>query len=174
MKKKDAFITTNLTAFAPGLLDIPAVKNVPASLRKAKSASAAFAGYVDNMNKCPVKRGFHTDCVGDVASCSKQIAYEKHLNNEFFGAYNSLVAMTSVGGEIAAMTGEFMNPYPEGKLGVIEEGAYADILIVDGNPLQDLSVIGTNDKWFDAPTPPESPETIRIIMKDGKVYKNEL
>jgi len=174
MKKKDAYITTNLTAFAPGLLEIPAVKNVPASLRKAKSASAAFAGYVDNMNKCPVKRGFHTDCVGDVASCSKQIAYEKHLNNEFFGPHKSLVAMTSVGGEIAAMSGDFMNPYPEGKLGVIEVGAYADILIVDGNPLQDLSVVGTNDKWFDAPTPPESPETIRIIMKDGELYKNTL
>jgi imidazolonepropionase-like amidohydrolase len=174
MKKKDAYITTNLTAFAPGLLEIPAVKNVPASLRKAKSASATFAGYVDNMNKCPVKRGFHTDCVGDVTSCTKQIAYEKGLNGEYFGAYNALVAMTSVGGEIAAMTGEYMNPYPEGKLGVIEEGAYADLLIVDGNPLQDLSVIGTSDKWFDAPTPPESPETIRIIMKDGEIYKNTL
>jgi len=174
MKRKDAYITTNLTAFAPGLLEIPAVKNVPASLRKAKSASETFAGYVDNMNKCPVKRGFHTDCVGSVEACTKQIAYEKHLNNEFFGPYQSLVAMTSVGGEIAAMTGEFMNPYPEGKLGVIEEGAYADILIVDGNPLVDLSVVGTNDKWFDAPTPPESPETIRIIMKDGVIYKNSL
>ena len=174
MKRKDAYITTNLTAFAPGLLEIPAVKNVPASLRKAKSASETFAGYVDNMNKCPVKRGFHTDCVGSVEACTKQIAYEKHLNNEFFGPYQSLVAMTSVGGEIAAMTGEFMNPYPEGKLGVIEEGAYADILIVDGNPLADLSVIGTNDKWFDAPTPPESPATIRVIMKDGVVYKNTL
>lgn len=174
MKKKGAYITTNLTAFAPGLLDIPAVKNVPASLRKAKSASATFAGYVDNMRQCPVKRGFHTDCVGDVTACSKQIAYEKHLNDDYFGPYNALVAMTSVGGEIAAMTGEFMNPYPDGKLGVIEEGAYADILIVDGNPLQNLSVIGTSDKWFDAPTPPESPETIRIIMKDGKIYKNDL
>ena len=49
MKKKGAYITTNLTAFAPGLLEIPAVKNVPASLRKAKSASATFAGYVDNI-----------------------------------------------------------------------------------------------------------------------------
>jgi imidazolonepropionase-like amidohydrolase len=174
MKEKGAYITTNLTAFAPGLLDIPAVKNVPASLRKAKSASATFAGYVDNMKKCPVKRGFHTDCVGDVASCSKQIAYEKGLNGEYFGTYNALVAMTSVGGEIAAMSGEFMNPYPLGKLGVIEEGAYADILVVDGNPLQDLSVVGSSDKWFDAPTPPKSPETIRIIMKDGEIYKNTL
>ncbi|MEH6651842.1 MAG: amidohydrolase family protein [Motiliproteus sp.] len=174
MKEKGAYITTNLTAFAPGLLDIPAVKNVPASLRKAKSASKTFAGYIDNMKKCPVKRGFHTDCVGDVVSCSKQVAYEKGLNAEYFGPYNALVAMTSVGGEIAAMTGEFMNPYPDGKLGVIEVGAYADILIVDGNPLKDLSVMGSSDKWFDAPTPPKSPKTIRIIMKDGKVYKNTL
>jgi imidazolonepropionase-like amidohydrolase len=174
MRRKDAYITTNLTAFAPGLLDIPAVRDVPASLRKAKSASATFAGYVDNMNKCPAKRGFHTDCVGSVKACNIQIAYEKHLNNEFFGAYASLVAMTSVGGEIAAMTGEFMNPYPEGKLGVIEEGAYADLLIVDGNPLQDLSMLGTSEKWFDSPPRPESPETIRIIMKDGVIYKNSL
>ena len=96
------------------------------------------------------------------------------MNGDFFGNFAALVSMTSIGGEIAAMTGDFMNPYPEGKLGVIEQGAYADILIVDGNPLEDLSVIGTNDKWFDAPTPPESPETIRIIMKDGKIYKNTL
>ena len=174
MMEKKAYITTNLTAFDPGLLDIPAVKDVPASLAKAKSASASFADYLDNMRTCPAKRGFHTDCVGTVDACNIQIAYEKHLNNEFFGPHTSLVAMTSVGGEIAAMTGEFTNPYPEGKLGVIEEGAYADILIVDGNPLEDFSVVGTGDKWFGAEPRPESPETIRVIMKDGKIYKNTL
>ena len=73
-----------------------------------------------------------------------------------------------------ALSGDFMNPYPDGKLGVIEEGAYADILLVDGNPLEDFSVMGTSDKWFDGPTRPESPETMRIIMKDGKIYKNTL
>ena len=174
MKEKGAYITTNLTAFAPGLFDIPAVRDVPASLRKAKSATAAFSNYIDNMKKCPAKRGHHTDCVGTISACQKQIAYEKYLNGNFFGNHTALVSMTSIGGEIAAMSGDFMNPYPEGKLGVIEEGAYADILVVDGNPLEDLSVIGTSDKWFDAPEPPESPETIHIIMKDGKVYKNTL
>ena len=123
MEEKGAYITTNLTAFDPNLFDIPAISQVPASLRKAKSASAAFGDYIDNMRKCPAKRGHHTDCVGAVDACNIQIAYEKHLGNEFFGAHTSLVAMTSVGGEIAAMTGDFMNPYPEGKLGVIEEGA---------------------------------------------------
>jgi imidazolonepropionase-like amidohydrolase len=174
MKEKGAYITTNLTAFAPGLFDIPAVRDVPASLRKAKSATAAFSNYIDNMKKCPAKRGHHTDCVGTISACQKQIAYEKYLNGNFFGNHTALVSMTSIGGEIAAMSGEFMNPYPEGALGLIQEGAYADILVVDGNPLEDLSVIGTSDKWFDAPEPPESPETIRIIMKNGKIYKNTL
>jgi imidazolonepropionase-like amidohydrolase len=174
MNEKDAYITTNLTAFDPNLFDIPAINQVPASLRKAKSAAAAFTDYLDNMRKCPAKRGHHTDCVGSVDACNIQIAYEKHLANEFFGAHTSLVAMTSVGGEIAAMTGDFMNPYPEGKLGVIEEGAYADILILDGNPLEDFSVVGTGDQWFGAAPRPDSPETIRIIMKDGVIYKNTL
>ena len=174
MKKKDAYITTNMTAFDPGLLDIPAVANVPSSLAKAKSASAAFSGYIENMKKCPVKRAFQTDCVGSVEACNIQIAYEKNLNNEFFGAHTSLVTLTSTGGELVALSGDFMNPYPEAKLGVIEEGAYADILIVDGNPLEDFSVVGTGTKWFGAELRPESPETIRIIMKDGVVYKNTL
>jgi imidazolonepropionase-like amidohydrolase len=174
MEEKGAYITTNLTAFAPGLFDIPAVRDVPASLRKARSASAAFKDYIDNMKQCPARRGHHTDCVGTTEACTKQIAYEKYLNGDFFGNFTALVSMTSIGGEIAAMSGEFMNPYPEGKLGVIEKGAYADILLVDGNPLEDLSVIGTSDKWFDAPKPPASPETIRFIMKDGKIYKNTL
>lgn len=174
MEEKGAYITTNLTAFDPNLFDIPAIRDVPASLRKAQSATQAFGDYIKNMNECPAKRGFHTDCVGSVAACNIQIAYEKHLNNEFFGSHASLVAMTSTGGEIAALSGPFMNPYPEGNLGVIEEGAYADILLIDGNPLEDFSVVGTGDQWFGADPRPESPETIRLIMKDGVIYKNTL
>ena len=57
---------------------------------------------------------------------------------------------------------------------MIEVGAYADILIVDGNPFEDISVIGANPKWFDAEPRDEGIETIRVIMKDGKIYKNTL
>ncbi len=174
MNEKGAYITTNLTAFDPGLLSIPAVANVPASLAKAKSASATFANYIPNMKECPVKRGFQTDCVGSVEACNIQIAYEKHLNNEFFGPYTSMVTLTSTGGEVVALSGDFTNPFTEGKLGVIEEGAYADILLIDGNPLEDFSVVGTGDQWFGADPRPDSPETIRLIMKDGLIYKNTL
>ena len=82
------------------------------------------------------------------------------------------MSMTSVPGELAALTGK-NNPYPH-KLGVIEEGAYADILIVDGNPLKDITTIGANPKYFDAKARGLGIETMPLIMKDGKVYKNTL
>ena len=54
------------------------------------------------------------------------------------------------------------NPYREGPLGVVEEGAYADMLLVEGNPVQDVSVM---KDWKN---------NIKVIMKDGVVYKNTL
>lgn len=50
----------------------------------------------------------------------------------------------------------------KGKLGVISEGAYADLLVVDGNPLVNLNVLLRPD------------ENLKLIMKDGVIYKNEL
>ena len=99
---------------------------------------------------------------------------EDYLGGEFFGNYETLKALTSTNGEIIALTGKVINPYPWARLGVIEKDTYADILIVNGNPLKDLSVIGANPKWFDAEYRPNGVETIKVIMKDGKIYKNTL
>jgi imidazolonepropionase-like amidohydrolase len=57
---------------------------------------------------------------------------------------------------------------------VIEEGAYADILIVDGNPLEDLAAIGASEKWFDAPAREQDLKPLRLIMENGVVYENTL
>ena len=54
------------------------------------------------------------------------------------------------------------NPYREGPLGVIKEGAYADMLLIEGNPVKDVSVMADWKK------------NIKVIMKDGKIYKNIL
>ena len=67
---------------------------------------------------------------------------------------------TSRGAELIELSGP-RNPYP-GKLGVIEEGAYADLLLVDGNLLENIDLIGDPEKNF------------AIIMKDGIIYKNTL
>lgn len=53
------------------------------------------------------------------------------------------------------------DPYTAGPLGVIVEGAYADILVVDGNPIEDATVLRDRDN-------------VRLIMKDGDIFKNSL
>jgi imidazolonepropionase-like amidohydrolase len=67
---------------------------------------------------------------------------------------------TADNGELMALSG-FINPYPN-KLGVVEEGAFADLLLIDGDPIADLKLLGNPDK------------NILVIMKDGKIYKNGL
>jgi imidazolonepropionase-like amidohydrolase len=67
---------------------------------------------------------------------------------------------TSTNAELLALSGK-RNPYP-GKLGVVEQGAFADLLLVDGNPLDNINLIA------------DSANNFKIIMKDGKIYKNTL
>lgn len=62
--------------------------------------------------------------------------------------------------QLLALSG-IRNPYP-GQLGVVKKGAYADLLLVDGDPTKNLEVIANPGKNF------------RIIMKDGKIFKNTL
>src|SRR3954453_20370385 len=72
----------------------------------------------------------------------------------------ALAMATGTNAELLALAGKRI-PYP-GKLGVVEEGALADLLLVDGDPLADLKLVADPAKNF------------VVIMKDGKVYKNTL
>ena len=84
-----------------------------------------------------------------------------------FGTLQTLKSMTSIGGKLAALTGG-QNPYPAGPLGVIKEGAYADILLIDGNPLEDITLIGGSKELFGAPDRKAGEiSTMDLIMKDG-------
>jgi imidazolonepropionase-like amidohydrolase len=174
MEEVGAYMTTNLQAFSPELSKVGAIAASPASARKAATAQAAFKDYVENVKKYRPKLGYQNDFVGnDEQVYQKQAFHQVWLGANFFGNHYYLKALTSVNGEILKFSGEVNDPYPEGKLGVVEEGAYADLLLVDGNPLEDITAIGGSDKWFDAPDR-DGIETMRIIMKDGKIYKNTL
>jgi imidazolonepropionase-like amidohydrolase len=70
----------------------------------------------------------------------------------------ALIMATGTNGELLALSGR-RNPYP-GRLGVVEEGALADLLLVDGDPLRNLKLIADPAK------------NIVVIMKDGKIFKN--
>ena len=61
-----------------------------------------------------------------------------------------------------AIRSYYGNPYKEGALGVVKEGAYADLILVDGNPLENLDLVADPGKNF------------VVIMKDGKIYKNAI
>jgi imidazolonepropionase-like amidohydrolase len=71
-----------------------------------------------------------------------------------------LVMATGTNAELLTLSGK-RSPYP-GRLGVVEEGALADLLLVDGDPIADIRLIEQPAKNF------------VVIMKDGKIYKNSL
>lgn len=71
-----------------------------------------------------------------------------------------LILATSTNAELLALSGP-RNPYP-GKLGVIEEGALADLLLVEGDPLADLALLADPHR------------SLRVIVKDGRIHKNTL
>jgi hypothetical protein len=72
-----------------------------------------------------------------------------------------LMIATSGNCELFAMSGE-RNPYKEAKLGVLQEGAWADMLLVDGDPTKDIKALQDYEHNF------------VVIIKDGTIYKNTL
>ena len=78
----------------------------------------------------------------------------------WYSPAETLAMATGTNAELLAMSGK-RNPYP-GKLGVVEEGALADLLLVDGDPIDNITLL-------------EDPaKSLVVIMKDGKIYKNIL
>jgi len=79
--------------------------------------------------------------------------------------YTSLETMkmsTSLPGEFLRQNvNQNRNDFIAAKLGVIEDGAWADVLIWKGNPIKNVSLILEADN-------------LKMVMKDGKVYKNLL
>ena len=110
--------------------------------------------------KYKVKTAFGTDCLFDAKLASRQGAQLAKLT-KWYTPFEVLKMATADNGDLLALSGP-RNPYRAGKLGVIEEGAYADMILVDGNPLQDINLIADPEKNF------------LLIMKDGVVYKNTI
>jgi len=109
--------------------------------------------------KYKIKTAFGTDVLFSQALAEQQGALLASLTRWYTPA-EVLVMATGTNAELLALSGK-RNPYP-GKLGVVEEGALADLLLVDGNPVENIQLIADPARSF------------VVIMKDGKVYKNTL
>lgn len=109
--------------------------------------------------KYKIKTSWGTDVLFSRAMAAQQGAILASLARWYTPA-EALTMATGTNAELLALSGK-RNPYP-GKLGVVEEGALADLLLVEGNPLENLDLVADPANNF------------KIIMKDGVVYKNSL
>jgi imidazolonepropionase-like amidohydrolase len=109
--------------------------------------------------KYKIKTAWGTDVLFSRALAQRQGAILASLVRWYTPA-EALAMATGTNGELLALSGK-RNPYP-GKLGVIEQGALADLLIVDGNPLENINLIA------------DPATSLKVIMKDGTIYKNTL
>ncbi len=146
----------------------------PAKIPLVVAQGKKYKDFGRNLLKNGVKVVFASDYVGKFEDAELARRYEIWWRTQTFDSnFEVLKQLTSTAGDVLALSGP-RNPYQAGKQGVIEEGAYADILLVDGNQLEDISVIGGTDKWFEADPEWKPIETLDLIMKDGKIYKNTL
>lgn len=149
LAEKGVFWSVNVAGMDPDLLTHPNYSSGPIR-PKVEAFHEGSKDMVRHIKKHRPKIVFNVDTVlSTMDQARAQRDFEKHLFAEWFGNHALLVALTSTPGEMAKLTGR-RNAYPDAALGVIEPGAYADILLVDGNPLEDVSAIGANEKWFDA------------------------
>ena len=133
----------------------------PGSAERAKAAEV-FAGTDRTYTlakQYKLKTAFGTDVLFSAQLAQRQAALLTKLVRWYTPA-EVLIMATSTNAELLAMSGK-RSPYP-GRLGVVEEGALADLLLVDGDPLADISLLA-------------DPETkLVVIMKDGTIHKNAL
>ncbi|MEQ1830240.1 MAG: amidohydrolase family protein [Pirellula sp.] len=109
--------------------------------------------------KYKIKTAWGTDVLNSQAAAKQQGALLSRLLKWYTPA-ESIKMATADNAELLGLSG-LRSPYP-GKLGVVAEGALADLLLVDGNPLDKLELVNDPAKNF------------VVIMKDGKIFKNIL
>ena len=131
----------------------------PGSVERQK-ADEVFAGNdhaYDLAKKYGLKTAWGTDVLFSRALATRQGAILASLTRWYTPA-ETLVMATGTNGELLQLTGK-RNPYP-GKIGVVQEGALADLLLVNGDPVADISLIANPERG------------LAVIMKDGVIYKD--
>jgi len=134
--------------------------NDPGSTKKWLQVTAGTDAIYKLAKKIGVKIAFGTDMLFDPVLAEKQGAFLAKLKR-WFTPYEVMKMATSTNAELLALSGP-RHPYQDGPLGVIAEGAYADLILVNGNPLKNIDLVADPHKNFD------------LIMKDGKIFKNKL
>jgi imidazolonepropionase-like amidohydrolase len=143
------------------LTPVQIVANYPADdVRhiKAQQALDNTGQVLEWAKKYGVHQAWGTDLLNNPEQRKLQLK-DLTLRTKWYPSDELMIQATGNGGKTVALCGK-RNPY--GKVGVIEENAMADILIYNQNPLKDISIIEDYEN------------NLKLIIKDGKVFKNTL
>jgi imidazolonepropionase-like amidohydrolase len=120
------------------------------SQAKAEFAYGQAMKGLESMRRAGVKLGFGMDLLGETYV---QRCREFTILSDVFSPIEILRQVTSIGAEILMQ---------QGALGCIAPNAYADLIVVDGDPLKDIGLLAQDGK------------RLSLIMKDGEMMKNGL
>ncbi len=147
--KKGAFVVPTLVAYEAGARHAQSAGYSDAMLDKLKRVRESGVRSLEICKAAGVKMGFGTDIIGDQELHTQEFL----LRAEILPTHEIIASATRIGAEILRR---------ESDLGVIAPGAIADILVIDGNPLEDISLLAGHG------------EHLLAIMKDGRFHKNNL
>ena len=131
----------------------------PISTAKYEHVVSGLDNVIKLAKKYKIKVAFGTDMLFDPGMAHKQGKFLAKMK-KWFTPYEALKMATHDNAQLIKLCGP-RDPYP-GDLGVVAEGALADLILVNGNPLENLDLVANPDENF------------AVIMKDGKIYKNTL
>lgn len=120
------------------------------------------------------------DSLGSLPYEQKIKSYEEPLSGEISHRQNMFMTIEKYADNFEVLksftykAAQNLPEYNNEKLGVIEEGAMADILLVNGNPLEDISLIVGEKSRLVSKGKWQPLNSIDLIMKDGVIYKNNL
>ena len=148
MQEKGAYMVPTLITYE-GLANDGAKYGLPdESVQKIAKVRTNGLKALEVLDAAGVKMGFGSDLLGETHYMQSD---ELVLRAKVLGHAKVVQQATLIGAEI-------LNH--EGLLGEVVESAYADLLLVDGNPLEDVSVLTQHDA------------AIKLIMRDGFIHKN--
>lgn len=156
LKEKDAWLVPQ--SYWSLLPDMEGLSE--SQLVKMRAVKAGAVTEMELAKKYGVNLAYGTDAYGRLGGEDWALK-EFSSRSRWYSPVEILRQATSENARLFALSGQ-TNPYTEGLLGVIKKGAYADLLIYQSNPLEDIEVIVNYQ------------EQLQLIMKDGKVFWSNL
>jgi imidazolonepropionase-like amidohydrolase len=150
VKERGAYLVPTLVTYFAIQEFGRALRFPEASLRKLNDVLDAGLASLEIAKRAGIPMGFGTDLLGET---------HEHQSREF-GIRAKVLAPAEILRSATVVNAEILGR--PGELGVIAPGALADLLVVDGNPLEDVSLLEGQG------------EHLRAILKAGRFYKNQL